>query len=105
MSHHFFVSCVFGWATSVNAEEAVAKLARSLGPSLVKRMVVQDGGVLATVYRVDLPEEALYNISEYKPSKCVGDGVVDGAPVPYELTKIIRIKDSRGAYETDTPQN
>lgn len=65
--HHFYGSTAFNWAVAQTREEVVKKLASATGADLIKRNVAANGGLYCWTCKVELPQEAHYDINFYKP--------------------------------------
>ena len=101
MDHHYYASTCYGWATAATRDEAIKKVARAVGVSMMKRH--RPDGVLTVVCRVDLPEVAHYSISEYIPNKInKEDGVNElrkGETVPIGELEYLRITSLSGNHK------
>lgn len=67
MEFHYYAACVYNWAVASTPAEAMAKLAKDLGPDTIKRAVTKNGGLTCFVIKVHAPIEAEYKILNYLP--------------------------------------
>lgn len=99
--HHYYASCLYGWATAPTKDAAIKGLARSVGSGVIKS---SNGGVRAIVVRVDLPEKAHYTINDYVPHTIIKeDGVNEnrrGERVPMGESDTIVITTVTGKYKS-----
>ncbi len=65
--HHFFAATGYGWATGDTRQEAIARLANDMGEPNLARAVKHHGGLFVQSFRVELPGNAPYEISMYRP--------------------------------------
>jgi hypothetical protein len=98
---HYFATCLYGWATHDTREGALKKLIGSIGSGTLKRsQEAGNEGIAATVCRVELPEAAHYDISEFMPSVITKeDGVSErrkGERVPLSEVERVRIVNMSG---------
>lgn len=85
---HYFAATGYAWAVGESREKAIARVARDAGKRLIAR---HKNGLYCVTYRVPLPIDAPYEISEYRP---VGVGACD--------MREHRITNAKGAHTPDT---
>lgn len=78
--HHYFVSCVTGWAVAETRDEAIIKLVKSLGTTDVQAWITRlhkdgEAGVYMWSCRVDENIEKMYAIEFFRP---LGVEVLEG---------------------------
>lgn len=76
-SHHYFASTAFNWSVAPTREEAIAKVARAAGASVIKSAVAfakagksnrdDAAGLYCYSVRVEVPQSAHYSINNYAP--------------------------------------
>lgn len=70
-AHHYFASCVVGWATAETEDAALLKLLRSIS-SEARTCIKNRGSMYVWTCRVPLPEDAEYQINRYMPDQVKG---------------------------------
>ena len=98
--HHYYGSTGYGWQCGQSREEVLGKLARAAGTSILERARKHSGGLYAQVCRVELPQAAHYDISNYMPSVITKeDGVNEarkGERVPTSEFEQVLITNMKG---------
>lgn len=92
---HFFVSSALGWATATRLEDALRKLARDTGATVLRRCL-NSGGLHVWACRVLLPHDAHYTINHYAPEIITGDADNKGQPVPVDSPQCFVIVNVHG---------
>ena len=85
--HHYFASCVYGWATAQTRDNAINKLVNAFRPEF-KRMTTEgqkrgDLGAYIWSCKVLAPSDAKYSIEYYQPK-----GISIGAGIHHYVTYI-----------------
>lgn len=96
MTHHYFASSAFGWATAETRDKAIAKLARMDAVEI--RRLLPTGGLLVYTVCVNLPPDTPYDIENYAPST-----MNDGTPVPKEDVVYFRVVTPKGVAIQTSP--
>lgn len=94
-THHYFATTPFDWAAADTREGALAKVIQRTGRTAFKPMQAANGGVPATVMRVELPEAAKYSIENYQPHTIL-EGEHEGERVPVSEIEKVRITSMSG---------
>ena len=101
--HHFYAATAYGWCTASTKQAAIVGVARDAGARLLaSARKSKHRGLIAIVVKVNLPEQAHYEISDHLPSIITREDGVNaarkGERVPMDKPETIVITSLTGNH-------